>query len=74
MARKITADDMFALRMLMVKYGEGQKDLICVFVDLEKEYDRVPRDDLWYCKRKSGVAENYVKVVQNLQVQCQQVC
>ncbi|KAK3545449.1 hypothetical protein QTP70_007696 [Hemibagrus guttatus] len=28
--------------------------------DLEKAYDRVPREELWYCMRKSGVAEKYL--------------
>lgn len=31
-----TADAIFALRMLMEKYREGQKELHCVFVDQEK--------------------------------------
>ncbi|KAK3538598.1 hypothetical protein QTP86_006973 [Hemibagrus guttatus] len=34
--------------------------------DLEKAYDRVPREKLWYCMRKSGVAEKYVRVVQDM--------
>ncbi|KAK3568542.1 hypothetical protein QTP86_008756 [Hemibagrus guttatus] len=34
--------------------------------DLEKEYDRVPREELWYRMRKSGVAEKYVRVVQDM--------
>ena len=32
----------------------------CAFVALEKGCDRVPRKELWYCMRKSGVAEKYV--------------
>ncbi|KAK3523360.1 hypothetical protein QTP86_029867 [Hemibagrus guttatus] len=34
--------------------------------DLEKAYDRVPREELCYCMRKSGVAEKYVRVVQDM--------
>ncbi|KAK3558627.1 hypothetical protein QTP86_022061, partial [Hemibagrus guttatus] len=37
-----------------------------VLTNLEKAYDRVPREELWYCMRKSGVAEKYVRVVQDM--------
>ena len=59
-------DAMFALRMLMEKYREGQIELHCVFVDLEKAYDRVPREELWYCMRKSRIVEKYVQLVQHM--------
>ena len=44
MPEKKTIDAMFALRMLMEKYREGQRELHGAFVDLEKVYDRVPRE------------------------------
>ena len=41
-------------------------NMYCVFVDLEKAYDKVPRDEVWYCMRKSGLAEKYVRIVQDM--------
>ena len=66
MPGKGTTDAIFALRMLMEKYRNGQRELHCVFVDLEKAYDRVPREKLWYCMRKSGIVEKYVQFVQDI--------
>lgn len=33
-------------------------------LDLEKADGREPREELRYCRRKSGVAEEHVRVVQ----------
>ena len=66
MPGKRTTDAMFALRMLIEKYREGQRELHCVFMDLKKVYYRVPREELWYCMRKSGMVEKYVRLVQDM--------
>ena len=66
MPEKATIDAIFALRMLMEKYRKGQRQLHSVFVNLEKAYDRIPREELWYCMRKSGIAEKYVQLVQDM--------
>ena len=52
MPGKETNDVVFALRMLMKKYREGQKELHYVFMDLQKAYDRVPTEELGYSIRK----------------------
>ena len=39
---KSTTNAIFALRILAEKYREKQRELHCVFIDLEKAYDRVP--------------------------------
>ena len=66
MPGKETTDAMFGLKMLMEKYKEGQRQLHCVFVDLEKAYNTVPTEELWYCMRKSGMAEKYVPLIQDI--------
>ena len=63
MPGKGTTDAMFALRMLMEKYREGQRQLHCVFVNLAKAYDKVPREELI---RKSGIVEKYVQLAQDM--------
>lgn len=58
--RNSTTDAVFPLRMLMEKYSKGNRELDYVFVDLEKEYDKVWREALRFCLRKFGVAEKFV--------------
>ena len=64
--RKSTTDTMFALRMLMEAYREGQKEFYCVFVDLEKAHDWVPREELWFWMKQCGGAEKNVRLVQEV--------
>ena len=66
MPGKGTTDLMFALRLLMEKYREVQRELHCVFVDLKKAYDRIPPKELWYCMKKSEIVEKYVQLVQDM--------
>lgn len=43
MPGRSTTEVKFLLRRLMGIYWERKKDLHTVFIDMEKEYDRVPR-------------------------------
>ena len=60
-----TTEPVFALRQLQEKCKEKNKDLHMSFVDLEKAFDRIPRDLIWWCLRKEGVPEEYVNIVQH---------
>ena len=42
-----------------------QKALHLVFIDLEKAYDRVPRQEVWRCLREQGVDEKNVRLVKD---------
>ena len=39
-------DALFALRQVVEKHWEKQQGLHMVFIDLEKEYNRVPRQEV----------------------------
>ena len=64
--KKGTTDAVFALRLLMEKYRESQSNLNMVFIDLEKAYDRVPREEIWRSLRMRNVPEAYVEVIQDM--------
>ncbi|EXC31207.1 DNA ligase 4 [Morus notabilis] len=61
-----TTEVIFILRMLMERYREVKTDLHIVFIDLEKAYDRVPREVLWWVLEKRGVRVRYIKVIKDM--------
>jgi len=63
MPGKGTTDAIFTLRQMQEKYGCIGKKLYFAFVDLEKAFDRVPREVTRWVLRKAGVDEWLVKAV-----------
>ena len=61
MPGRSTTDAIFCLRMLLEKWTEGQKAVHCAFIDLEKAYDRVSREELWKCLWLTKTSECYIK-------------
>ena len=63
MPGKGTVDAIFMVRQLQEKFLEKKKDLYFAFVDLEKAFDRVPREVVRWALRKRGVEEWMVNAV-----------
>src|SRR6476619_2559526 len=59
-----TQDAIFVVSQVQEKYMEKKKDLWMAFVDLEKAFDRVPREVLWWALRKMNVPEQLLEVIQ----------
>ena len=71
MPRRSTMEAIFLIRQLMERYRE-QKDLNMVFIDLEKAYDKVPRNVMWWALEKHKVPTKYITLI-NVQG-CDDVC
>ena len=59
-----TTDAIFILRQMQEKHHAKNKKLYFAFVDLEKAFDRVQREVIWWAMRKLGVEEWIVLLVQ----------
>ena len=71
--RTSTTEPIFILRILQEIYREMNKELHMVFVDLEKAYDRVPCELIWWCLRKKGITEGYVTIIQDIYNDCETI-
>ncbi|EYB97211.1 hypothetical protein Y032_0142g2301 [Ancylostoma ceylanicum] len=56
-----TTDAIHAARLLIEKHREKQKPLHLAFLDMEKAFDRVPREVIWYALRWHGVPEEFIE-------------
>ena len=63
MSGKGTVDAIFIVRQLQEKFMEKRKDLFYAFVDLEKAFERVPRDVVRWALRQLSVDEWLVQTV-----------
>ena len=63
MPGKGTTDGIFTVRQMQEKYGCKGKKFYFAFVDLEKAFDRVPREVTKLALWKAGVEEWLAKAV-----------
>ena len=66
MPKKEAIDALFMVRRMQEKYRDKDKELYMCFVDLEKAFDRVPRNVMQWVLRKKGLPEILVKAVMSL--------
>ncbi|XP_067127423.1 uncharacterized protein [Centruroides vittatus] len=58
-----TTDVIFVLKQLMKRM---QAELHMVFIDLEKVYNRLSRQEVWRCTRVKRIPEKYVRLVKEM--------
>src|SRR6059036_14178 len=63
---KGTTDAIFIVRQVQETFLGKQKELWIAFVDLEKAFDRVPHEVLWWALRRVGVEEWMVNVIKSM--------
>ena len=63
---KSTLDAIQSLTIIIEKYRDSYRNLHMVFIDLEKAFDRVPRDLIWTSLRSQKVPEIYVKIIMDM--------
>jgi hypothetical protein len=56
MPGRSTMEAIFLIRQFMKRCKEQRKDLHLIFIDLEKAYDKVPMNVLWWALRKHKVS------------------
>ena len=56
----------FLIRQLMERYRKQKKNLHMVFIDLEKPYDKVPRNIMWWALEKHKVPTEYIILIKDM--------
>lgn len=70
MPGRSTMEPIFMVRQMMEKYRRQKKKMHIVFVDLEKAYDKVPREVIWEVLKKRSVDSRYIQVVKDMYEMC----
>jgi hypothetical protein len=66
MPGRSTMEASFLIRQVMERYKEQKKDLHMVFIDLEKAYDKIYRNIMWWALDKHKVPTKYVTLIRNM--------
>ena len=65
MDERLTIKSIYLLRRLMERYKKKKKVLNMISIDLEKAYDRVHREVIWWVLEKKRVTKRYIELVKD---------
>jgi Reverse transcriptase (RNA-dependent DNA polymerase) len=77
MPGRSTMEAIFLIRQLMERHREQKKDLHMIFIDLEKAYDKIPRNIMWWALKRKLVPTKYVTLIKDMYtnaVTCVRAC
>jgi hypothetical protein len=66
MPGRSTIEAIFLIRQLMERCMKQKKDLHMIFIDLEKEYDKVPMNIMWWVLQKHKVSLKYISLIKDM--------
>jgi hypothetical protein len=66
MPGRSTMEAIFLISQLMERCMEQKKDLHMVFIDLEKAYDKVTRNIIWWALQKYKVSTKYITLINDM--------
>jgi hypothetical protein len=77
MLGRSTMEIIFLIRQLMERHREYKNDLHMIFIDLEKTYDKILRNIMWWTLKRKLVPTKYVTRIKDMYtnvVTCVRTC
>jgi hypothetical protein len=59
-------ETIFLIRQLMKRYREQEKDMHMLFIDLEKTYNKVHRNIMWWALQTHKVSIKYIIIIKDM--------
>jgi hypothetical protein len=66
MLGRLTMEPIFLIRQLMERCREQKQDMHMVFIDLEKAYDKLSRNVMWWALQKHKVSTKYITLIKDM--------
>jgi hypothetical protein len=66
MTERLIMEAIFMIRQLMERFIEQKKDMHMIFIDIEKAYDKVTRNVMWWTLQKHKVSSKYITLIKDM--------